>query len=163
MCNAWNHYAGCTCGWGTGDGGFGGISSWVPPITNTIESYTNPNALCPKCGASVFFYISSNGGRVFFDELGPPWSKHPCTDNNSTPTRITLQESIKHFKARESNQWQRDGWTPLFITLASRIDISILKVSGLINNKEIQLYIEYPQNDINSRFQVISAIKLRSK
>lgn len=47
----------------------------------TIESYTNPNASCPICGAAVFFYQSPNGGRVFFDNLGWPWPKHPCTDN----------------------------------------------------------------------------------
>jgi hypothetical protein len=29
----------------------------------------------------VFFYQSPFGGRVFFDDLGWPWPKHPCTDN----------------------------------------------------------------------------------
>jgi hypothetical protein len=33
------------------------------------------------CGDRVFFYQSPNGGRVFFDHLGWPWPKHPCTDN----------------------------------------------------------------------------------
>ena len=47
----------------------------------TYPSYVNPNARCPVCGASVYFYQSPYGGRVFFDELGPPWPKHPCTDN----------------------------------------------------------------------------------
>lgn len=44
------------------------------------KSYTNPNAKCPVCGESVFFYQSEHGGRVFFDDLGWPWPKHPCTD-----------------------------------------------------------------------------------
>src|SRR5580698_4295669 len=47
----------------------------------TYPSYINPNARCPVCGAFVYFYQSPYGGRVFFDELGPPWPKHPCTDN----------------------------------------------------------------------------------
>src|SRR5208282_1597883 len=47
----------------------------------TYPSYINPNARCPVCGASVYFYQSPYGGSVFFDELGPPWPKHPCTDN----------------------------------------------------------------------------------
>lgn len=47
----------------------------------SVESYTNPNAYCPVCGEKVFFHQSRNGGRVFFDNLGWPWSKHPCTDN----------------------------------------------------------------------------------
>src|SRR5260221_9367601 len=46
-----------------------------------LGSFTIPNASCPVCGASVFFYQSPHNGRVFFDELGPPWPKHPCTDN----------------------------------------------------------------------------------
>lgn len=43
--------------------------------------YTNPNARCPVCGASVFFYANAFGSRVYFDDLGHPWPKHPCTDN----------------------------------------------------------------------------------
>ncbi|MCY1139795.1 hypothetical protein OWR29_17480 [Actinoplanes sp. Pm04-4] len=38
-----------------------------------------PNATCPVCGASVYFYANEYGSRVYFDELGPPWPKHPCT------------------------------------------------------------------------------------
>ncbi len=71
------------------DGGYSGF----PPIRSTSEgelfefpfitypSYVNPNARCPVCGCAVYFYQSPYGGRVFFDELGPPWPKHPCTDN----------------------------------------------------------------------------------
>lgn len=43
-----------------------------------------PNAECPVCGQSVYFVQPENGGRVFFDELGPPWPKHPCTDNGQS-------------------------------------------------------------------------------
>lgn len=55
-----------------------------PPVAKafqTIVSYVNPNAHCPVCGERVFYYQSPNGGRVFFDNLGWPWPKHPCTDN----------------------------------------------------------------------------------
>lgn len=88
-CNGWNHGPGCTCGWGgdTGGGGAGAVHH-LRPADGRIwssaglgaESFTTPNARCPVCGESVFFYQSSAGGRVFFDELGPPWPKHPCTD-----------------------------------------------------------------------------------
>ena len=40
-----------------------------------------PNANCPVCNEPVFYYQNEFGSRVFFDELGPPWPKHPCTDN----------------------------------------------------------------------------------
>lgn len=28
----------------------------------------------------MFFYSNEFGSRVYFDDLGPPWPKHPCTD-----------------------------------------------------------------------------------
>jgi hypothetical protein len=43
--------------------------------------FVNPNADCPECGERVFFYQNRFGSRVYFDELGKPWPKHPCTDN----------------------------------------------------------------------------------
>jgi hypothetical protein len=43
--------------------------------------FINPNAKCPLCGTPVFFYQNEAGSRVFFDEIGPPWPKHPCTDS----------------------------------------------------------------------------------
>jgi hypothetical protein len=46
------------------------------------RSLTIPNAKCPICGCEVFFYQNEYGSRVFFDDLGPPWPKHPCTDNS---------------------------------------------------------------------------------
>lgn len=53
---------------------------WAVGKQLRLESFVDPNALCPVCGAPVFFYSSPFGGRVFFDSLGPPWPKHPCTD-----------------------------------------------------------------------------------
>lgn len=83
------HPSGSCSGRGGGYGGGRGFSSFrstsggeffdFPFIT--YPSYVSPNANCPVCGASVYFYQSPYGGRVFFDELGPPWPKHPCTDN----------------------------------------------------------------------------------
>jgi hypothetical protein len=40
-----------------------------------------PNAVCAVCGAHVYFYANEFGSRVYFDEMGPPWPKHPCTDS----------------------------------------------------------------------------------
>jgi hypothetical protein len=44
------------------------------------NSLLNPNATCPVCGQKVYFYSNSAGSKVYFDEVGPPWPKHPCTD-----------------------------------------------------------------------------------
>lgn len=63
----------------------------------TYPSYVNPNARCPVCGASVYFYQSPYGGRVFFDELGPPWPKHPCTDNPAVGHYFSSRENRARF------------------------------------------------------------------
>lgn len=68
------------------------------------RSYLNPNAKCPVCGASVFFYQSEDGGRVFFDDVGWPWPKHPCTD------RAAVQHS-KMIYAPSSASSSRTDWT----------------------------------------------------
>jgi hypothetical protein len=65
--------------------------------------FVNPNADCPVCGQPVFYYQNENGSRVFFDELGPPWPKHPCTDNPSF-SEAPQGESVIHPVARESSQ-----------------------------------------------------------
>lgn len=63
----------------------------------TYPSYVNPNARCPVCGASVYFYQSPYGGKVSFDELGPPWPKHPCTDNPVVRHHFSSTESRARF------------------------------------------------------------------
>ena len=72
-----------------------------------LKSYIDPNAICPVCGESVFFYQSPNGGRVFFDALGWPWPKHPCTDNSSSQRGIIKSSGIKSgklpFKSRHGD------------------------------------------------------------
>ncbi len=92
-CNAWNHPSGCKCGWGGDTGGGSGI--WSLPLpdcgnpkladgrTWATGCERVPNAKCPICEQAVYFVQTENGGRVFFDELGPPWPKHPCTDNST--------------------------------------------------------------------------------
>ena len=49
---------------------------------NLVDSYLDPNALCPVCGDRVYFFRCRNGGRVFFDDVGWPWPKHGCTDKS---------------------------------------------------------------------------------
>lgn len=99
-CNGHNHPPECNCGWGgtyyaSSGHYFYGYGYWAREA-----SHTNPNAHCPVCGASVFFYRSPHDGRVFFDSLGPPWPKHPCTSDEARgETRTAAGE-------------RRDGWIP---------------------------------------------------
>lgn len=53
-------------------------------LGTSSAAFVSPNAECPVCGRFVFFFQNTYGSRVFFDELGPPWPKHPCTDNSAT-------------------------------------------------------------------------------
>jgi hypothetical protein len=54
------------------------------PVRYVVLPYSSrwqkPNAQCPVCGAAVYFWSNAEGSRVYFDEMGPPWPKHPCTD-----------------------------------------------------------------------------------
>lgn len=84
----YNHFANCTCGWCCGGGG-GGSRSTVRtaelPTAGTRSTwdcgdYCHPTR-CPICGAYVFF-VRYNGGSVWFDQLGKPWPKHACFDDD---------------------------------------------------------------------------------
>jgi hypothetical protein len=66
-------------------------TSFSMPVTRMVRlprstGLVRPNAVCPVCGAHVYFYSNEYGSRVFFDEVGPPWPKHPCTDNYASNT-----------------------------------------------------------------------------
>lgn len=122
VCNAHNHAPDCPCGFGGDTGGGGWASNWLsgngPSFgwlrdgSGTVSSYVDPNAHCPVCGAAVFFYRSPYDGRVFFDQLGPPWPKHPCTDNGYEPRR-TGNSKVSH-KDETPTEWVRSGWKPLY-------------------------------------------------
>jgi hypothetical protein len=65
--------------------------------------YVNPNARCPSCGAPVFYYQNESGSRVFFDELGPPWLKHPCMDKVASAWSTVEQVRFSAPQARSTN------------------------------------------------------------
>ena len=89
MCNAFNHPKSCKCGWGS-DGMMGYSNSYDNHLdtelgllaqaytSRTKVSSTQPNYQCKCCGAKVYFFQSSSGGKVLFDSLGQPWPKHDC-------------------------------------------------------------------------------------
>ncbi len=122
MCNAHNHPPDCTCGWGGKDhkGKRTGTNSALI-VTRQVKikrkgvsfsdafsvgariqglqktAYVNSNAKCPVCGKRVFFYQSADGGRVFFDALGKPWPKHPCTDSRES-TSVQIPHDFNKWK-----------------------------------------------------------------
>ncbi|MES9831160.1 MAG: hypothetical protein ABW139_02870 [Candidatus Thiodiazotropha sp. DIVDIV] len=78
---------------------------------------------------------------MFFDELGPPWPKHPCTDNSSIPKQIGYNSSRSIQAPSKKYGWQMNGWAPFFITTISRIDNFSQKIIGMLREEEITLYI----------------------
>lgn len=132
----------------SGRGGYGSGSGWRCAglrTTNegqvfefpflTYPSYVNPNARCPECGVAVFFYQSPYGGRVFFDDLGPPWPKHPCTDHPAVRREFSTAEGRARFLLSANKQtgtegrqrhdadirttplpaWAKAGWMPFVV------------------------------------------------
>lgn len=153
MCNAHNHPPGCNCGWGGGwygNGNFPDTSSWQfnkdrprkkeflglqgGTTTSLSGGYVNSNSKCPVCGASVYYYESAKGGRVFFDSLGPPWPKHPCTSNN----RQNIDTSAK----KSYIPWHHDNWKYLInVTINPYSTIpDIYSLSGICTKKKYQFY-----------------------
>ncbi|MCG8028757.1 MAG: hypothetical protein N0E59_00020 [Candidatus Thiodiazotropha taylori] len=79
---------------------------------------------------------------MFFDELGPPWPKHPCTDNSSIPKNIGYNSSSSVQKPSKKYGWEMNGWTPYIIKSVSRIDKIFQKIKGILGEEEITLYIK---------------------
>lgn len=131
-CNAWNHRPDCMCGWGGVN--YGGITStnaefsWHEP-----DSFTRPNSHCPVCGVRVFFYRSPYGGSVYFDELGPPWPKHPCTDRSLNPIVHQSFDSV----GKETGAESQVGWKhfPCITVLAHPRNASIVVFSSTLGTK----------------------------
>lgn len=108
-------------------------SSAPAPVVSTSHKNTNtnvlggpwvaPNSTCPVCGQCVYFYKLENGGQVYFDELGPPWPKHVCTDN------------VEHRKTAYSggSRWDKQGWQALqnfTTTITGRNEGFLVRVQG---------------------------------
>lgn len=64
------------------------------------------NARCPICGKNVFYYTNTHGSAVFFDELGPPWPKHPCISQGKT---ILFPKGNSTIPFKEE-KWRKQGW-----------------------------------------------------
>lgn len=44
---------------------------------------------CPHCEELTYF-VRHNGGSVYLDELGHPWPKHPCFEENDGSIRVLM-------------------------------------------------------------------------
>lgn len=104
------------------------------PVEGTSYSYTRPTT-CPVCGEAIFLFMSEHGGRVFFDELGPPWPKHPCTDAASASPLVKSISSSDHISIRRY-AWQEAGWLPLTNVVVEFSSLNNVRLSGLHAGKQ---------------------------
>lgn len=142
----YNHYADCTCGWcskirtqKTQRVVVDKIKANIREQTKKFPSYLNPNAYCPVCGVKVFFYQSPYGGRVFFDSLGKPWEKHPCTDNvNRIVTRIPMKDFPTYDRV---GKFEFDKFNPFIIKYIAipKDEGLFVRVSGQFGKNGIHL------------------------
>lgn len=123
-----NHSDDCGCewcgnvGWNVdswgGGGAGGGVPSFPVRLPGHLEGEPEPNAKCPVCGERVHFRQLDNGGRVYFDALGPPWPKHPCTDNSFAassivaPTGWDIPDNVEPSVEPADDLNIATGWTP---------------------------------------------------
>jgi hypothetical protein len=163
-----NHYADCTCGWCVNYGRMSGserrrfetdmrrrdaVRELKRESARSISGcFVNPNAKCPVCGAGVFFYANEHGSRVFFDDLGPPWPKHPCTDiprdyipRSTLPVRRTrgsMQELISAanvaglFTNRVFGRRVADEWSMLVVLVVDRTDDENTVTAEFLDSRE---------------------------
>ena len=137
----------------------------------TYYSYVNPNAHCPVCGEPVFFYQSPYGGRVFFDELGPPWPKHPCTDTNVTTKFSVYGTRTQRTYGSTSTTdlgtkktlylWQQNGWMPFLVKSFTVYLRKWVRIEGILANTGQRLIV-YPSRatSISNAFPILVQIRV---
>jgi hypothetical protein len=125
----YNHLSTCMCGWCVGGWRNHGSKTVAEPVSRpfwtvrwTYDSFTVPNVVCRYCNAVVFFHQAWNGGRVFFDALGPPWPKHECMAASSEPDVRSITADDRSLQAEHTPAWKTEGWTPIRVERTSRED-----------------------------------------
>lgn len=127
-----------------------------------VDSFTIPNAQCPVCGALVFFYEHVNGSKVYFEELGPPWTKHPCTDNprflSKAPTLVSKNEAKLIFQKAEPTPsgWEKEGWKPSKVKSTKDVAAGI----GIPKSLEVTLEVTGEEKLIKCTFKHSNMKKL---
>ncbi|WP_457649777.1 hypothetical protein [Profundibacter sp.] len=123
VCNAYNHPLGCDCGFGGDTGGDAfGTRFWDSgnvPLPQSALQQVVFNTTCPSCGELCYYYENEFGSKVWFDELGAPWTKHPCFDGRQPdlyPIRPNEAFNALHGLEPTARQlfskklWQKGCW-----------------------------------------------------
>jgi hypothetical protein len=158
------HLYDCTCNWCSQSlyGASSGMKVSVREISNGSmklgrsnpdkhnyeefkRTYTNPNAQCQFCGQRVFFCQLENGGKVFFDELGPPWTKHPCWDLQKQ--KMSFVKPLSFSYGPLTFAWEKNGWGPFKLMGIKILDSGFDKIEGVYKGKKLKLFSKRKEAD----------------
>ena len=136
-----NHPGCCACGFcqPRGLAKESQVATDLISVVGTRHSYTIP-IVCPICGDAVFLYQSEHGGRVFFDELGPPWPKHFCTDQARTVQPTASVATDQSLPTRRYS-WQEAGWLPVTDVIVESAGSDHIRLRGKHNSQLLTIYI----------------------
>lgn len=150
-CNGFNHAPNCKCSW---RGGWKGKFSSSATQNGTFVL----NARCPVCSQPVFYYQNRHGSKVFFDKIGHPWPKHPCTIHKTQEEQITYHnekwqylssyeiEKSEHFRNKHSVKYHKKKVPYLFFFTSENLtetkNICVTTEKGASLKIRIYIYIE---------------------
>lgn len=119
-CNGNNHADNCQCNFGKGGRPTTRSFVWKGWRPKSVRGYfTGPNATCPECRKAVFYIPFKAGGGAYFDTFGPPWPKHPCTNNppQYSPYTISGKPKLRSLPTT----LEKDGWFPFIARNVERL------------------------------------------
>lgn len=109
----------------------------VPQIP---RHYLQGNARCPICSASVYFFTLENNGRVYFDEIGPPWPKHPCTYRQEGPEASSSREGGSTSSDALARPWEA-GWILLDQISVEAGELGTLRLSARMAEEDLITFV----------------------
>lgn len=133
LCNAKNHRWNCTCGFGGARGGASAKRANLNApdlfvLPKVPRRYTKPNQRCSFCDTPVFFRHLANGGKVYFDEPGFPWTKHACLDQAST-SYLGIVDPLS------------GNWPQVTEISADVVGHSVVRLSGRLSDTDWKVFV----------------------
>ena len=100
-----------------------------------------PDVQCVARRSSFINHLMEE--EFFFDDLGPPWPKHPCTDRASIPAQTdpSNDRMITH-----TPSWERQGWIPFFISTAVDRNRYVYEIRGESGDSPVTIFVRKKSN-----------------
>lgn len=142
-CNGHNHSKDCRCNFRGGHPN-SHIPRWRGWGRSSIRAYLKaPNAKCPECRAQIYYIPGAKGGGAYFECLGPPWTKHPCTKRPRAYSPYNAKGQPKLRNRRST--FERDGWIPFIIRNVEQLVAGTI-INGAVLENPAKLHLGLPQS-----------------